>query len=92
MINSGFLGTSHIGASETTATAILTNILLLAKYPEAQEKAREELDLVCGTERMPHWSDFERLPYINCIIKEGLRIRPVYVRPSISCIQLIIIL
>lgn len=26
--------------------------------------------------RLPVWSDFPNLPYINCIMKEGLRIRP----------------
>lgn len=29
--------------------------------------------------RVPVWEDFDRLPYINCIVKEGVRIRPVYV-------------
>jgi len=76
LLNKGFLGTAHQAAFEMTATAILTDTLLLAKYPKFQIKTREELDKVCGTKRMPHWSDFERLPYINCIIK-GLRIRPV---------------
>jgi cytochrome P450 len=51
-------------------------MLYLGKYPEVQEKARLELDRVCGTDRMPIWKDFKDLPYINCIVKEGLRIRP----------------
>ncbi|KAK2054685.1 cytochrome P450 2D18 [Colletotrichum caudatum] len=72
-----FFGTVHQGAADTTATATLTSILFLAKYPQFQERARVELDRVCGSERSPKWSDFEDLPYINCIIKEGLRIRPV---------------
>lgn len=29
--------------------------------------------------RMPVWDDFNDLPYINCIVKEGLRWHPVYV-------------
>ncbi|KAK1984898.1 cytochrome P450 [Colletotrichum cereale] len=72
-----FLGGVHMGASDTTATATLTSILFLAKHPEFQEKARVELDRVCGTDRVPKWADFNDLPYINCIVKEGLRIRPV---------------
>jgi hypothetical protein len=28
-------------------------------------------------ERVPTFADFQNLPYINCIMKEGLRIRPV---------------
>ncbi|KAF2182292.1 cytochrome P450 [Zopfia rhizophila CBS 207.26] len=72
-----FLGALQMGGAETTASMMLTNILYLAKHPWVQEKARVELDRVCGTERMPMWSDFSQTPYINCIVKEGLRIRPV---------------
>lgn len=70
------LGGVHMAAADTTAIAMLTNILFLAKHPEFQDKARVELDRVCGTDRMPRWSDFNDLPYVNCIVKEGLRIRP----------------
>ncbi|KAK5721160.1 hypothetical protein LTR17_014801 [Elasticomyces elasticus] len=55
---------------------ILTIILAVTKYPEVQTRARTELDEVCRVERMPLFSDFDRLPYINCIIKEALRWRP----------------
>ncbi|GKT55878.1 cytochrome P450 [Colletotrichum tofieldiae] len=57
-----FLGGLHMGASDTTATATLTSILFLAKHPEFQEKARAELDRLCGTERVPKWTDFDNLP------------------------------
>lgn len=77
-----FVGGIHEGASDTTATATLTTILYLAKHPEFQNKARAELDHVCGTNRTPNWSDFPNLPYINCIVKEGLRVQPVYARSS----------
>jgi cytochrome P450 len=76
-INTGILGASLQGGAETSTGHTLTNILFLAKYPEYQRKAGIEVDRVCGTERLPQWSDFEALPYINCIIKEDLRIRPV---------------
>jgi cytochrome P450 len=72
-----FLGAIMQGAADTTASMMLTHILFLAKHPLAQEKAHAELNRVCGVERMPRWADFKDLPYINCILKEGLRIRPV---------------
>lgn len=62
--------------ADTTANQVLTIIMALAKHPEVQKKAQAEIDRVCGTERAPQFSDFEALPYINCIIKEGLRWRP----------------
>ena len=59
-----------------TANMLLTIILAITKFPEVQEKARKELDEVCGKDRTPLFSDFESLPYINCIVKEALRWRP----------------
>ncbi|KAF2021108.1 cytochrome P450 2D18 [Aaosphaeria arxii CBS 175.79] len=72
-----FLGALSQGAADTTMSAMMTSILYLATSPWVQEKARVELDSVCGVERMPLWEDFDRIPYINCIIKEGLRVNPV---------------
>ncbi|KAF7125412.1 hypothetical protein CNMCM5793_001590 [Aspergillus hiratsukae] len=72
-----FLGVLVEGGAETTSSSILTMILCLARNPEHQVIAQKELDAVCGTERMPVWADFKDLPYINCIVKEGLRWHPV---------------
>ncbi|KAF2179307.1 cytochrome P450 [Zopfia rhizophila CBS 207.26] len=73
------LGEMVEGGADTTAAQLLTLILAFALHPHVQEKARREIDAVCGTERSPLRSDFPRLPYINCIVKEGMRWRPVYV-------------
>jgi cytochrome P450 len=59
--------------ADTTAKQILNLILALAKNPMIQEKARKEIDAVCGVDRAPLFSDFEKLPYINATVKEGLR-------------------
>lgn len=72
-----FVGALMQGAAETTALSMRTSIMFLATHLWVQDKAQEELDRVCGVERVPNWSDFGELPYINCIMKEGLRIRPV---------------
>jgi cytochrome P450 len=65
------------GGADTTSAQLLTLILAFAKYPQVQEKARVEIDAICGSERSPTWSDFQKLPYINAIVKEGMRWRPV---------------
>ncbi|CAI6297238.1 unnamed protein product [Periconia digitata] len=70
-------GTFIEGSALTTSITIQTSILFLAKYPEYQDKAQQELDGVCGDSRVPVWEDFDSLPYINCIAKEAQRIRPV---------------
>lgn len=65
------------GAADTTAAQILTLILAFAKNPHVQERARQEIDAVCPPDKPPKWSDFKDLPYINQIVKEGMRWRPV---------------
>lgn len=42
-------------------------------YPEVQRKAREEIDRVVGTDRLPNCADRENLPYINAVQKEVMR-------------------
>ncbi|KAH8654828.1 cytochrome P450 [Ilyonectria robusta] len=72
-----FLGVLVEGGADTTSSSILTMILCLSRHPEYQKMAQKELDALCGNERMPVWSDFAKLPFINCIVKEGLRWHPV---------------
>ncbi|POR38185.1 O-methylsterigmatocystin oxidoreductase [Tolypocladium paradoxum] len=68
-----FLGVLVEGGADTTSSSILTMIACLSRNPEHWRIAQKELDELCGVERMPVWSDFPNLPYINCIVKEGLR-------------------
>lgn len=72
-----FVGSLMQGAAETSALTMRTSIMFLAVHPWVQNKAQKELDALCGVDRMPTFADFKDLPYINCIMKEGLRIRPV---------------
>lgn len=66
------------GGADTTANQILALLMGLAKHPEVQKKAQAEIDRVCGHDRPPTFNDLDQLPYINCIVKEGLRWRPTY--------------
>lgn len=65
------------GGSDTGSTMLLVMIQALALHPEVQQRAHAELDAVCGEDRSPTWADFSRLPYINMIVKETMRWRPV---------------
>lgn len=40
-------------------------------------RAHEEIDANIGEDRSPTWDDFSKLPYINMMIKESHRWRPV---------------
>ncbi|CAI4213213.1 unnamed protein product [Parascedosporium putredinis] len=73
------MGETVEGGADTTAAQLLTLILAFALHPKVQNKARKEIDAACGVERSPRWSDFSKMPYMNCIVKEGMRWRPVAV-------------
>lgn len=72
-----FVGALMQAAADTSALTTRTHIMFLATHPWVQDKAQKEIDVLCGVERMPTFTDFKALPYINCIMKEGMRIRPV---------------
>ncbi|KAF8958848.1 cytochrome P450 [Flammula alnicola] len=48
----------------------------LHPVPEVQKAAREEIDRVVGTGRLPTFADRESLPYIDALVKELLRWNP----------------
>lgn len=49
----------------------------MVTWPEVQRKAQTEIDSVVGEDRVPDFSDYERLPYIAAVVKEAHRWRPV---------------
>jgi cytochrome P450 len=71
------LGEMIEGGADTTTAQLLTFIVAMANYPRVQEKAQGLIDEKIGSDRSPNWKDFNALPYINAIVKEGLRWRPV---------------
>ncbi|KAI8169899.1 Cytochrome P450 monooxygenase yanC [Colletotrichum sp. SAR 10_70] len=42
----------------------------------AKKQAQEELDRVCGTQRLPNVDDWDSMPYIRACVKEALRWMP----------------
>ncbi|KAL4755951.1 cytochrome P450 [Aspergillus foveolatus] len=71
------IGVTLEGGYDTTSIMLCVFIQAMALHPEHQERAQAELDTVCGVSRSPQWSDRCRLPYINLILKEVMRWRPV---------------
>lgn len=58
--------------SDTTASTLVGFVQAMVLYPEIQQRARDELDLVCGDARLPTIDD--DLPYIRACVKESLRV------------------
>ncbi|KAM3363056.1 cytochrome 84A1 [Capsicum galapagoense] len=64
------------GGTETVASAIEWAMAHLMKNPEELKKVQQELTNVVGLNRKVEESDFEKLPYLKCCIKETLRLHP----------------
>lgn len=65
----------NVAAIETTLWSIEWGIAELVNHPEIQRKLREELDTVLGKGRQITEPDMQKLPYLNAVIKETLRLR-----------------
>lgn len=62
---------------DTTAAAINWSLYLLGSHPEVQRKVDDELDEVFGKSDRPATSeDLKKLKYLECVIKETLRLFP----------------
>ncbi|KAJ7750432.1 cytochrome P450 [Mycena maculata] len=68
---------AYAGGTDTTVSAVTSFIMAMAMDPSIQAKAREELDRIVGTSRLPDYNDRAFLPYINAICKESMRWQPV---------------
>ncbi|KDR69992.1 hypothetical protein GALMADRAFT_282402 [Galerina marginata CBS 339.88] len=75
----GAAATLHTAGGETTWAALSVFIMAMVLYPECQRKAHQELDDVIGTDRLPNFSDQSVLPYIECVVQEALRWKPVVI-------------
>ncbi|MET9882783.1 cytochrome P450 [Streptomyces sp. NPDC006430] len=64
-----------LAGHETTATSLAFSLHLLARHPEQQARAREEVSRVLGG-RPPEAADLDRLPYLMQVLKEAMRLYP----------------
>ncbi|KAK9659902.1 hypothetical protein K7432_018309, partial [Basidiobolus ranarum] len=62
-----------LAGHDTTANSLTSAIYYLAKHPDVQQKAREE---VMGTSKMPTHSEQQNMTYLTQVIKEVLRLCP----------------
>ncbi|CAH1992971.1 unnamed protein product [Acanthoscelides obtectus] len=62
-----------MAGSETTSNTLSFCFLYLILYPEVQKKAQDEIDAVVGKIRVPSLDDRPKLPYVECIVLESLR-------------------
>lgn len=72
----GLIQDLFTGGTDTSSTTIEWAMNELLKQPHLIEKATEELDRVIGKERWVEEDDYAKLPFMEAIIKETLRLHP----------------
>ncbi|KAH7920419.1 cytochrome P450 [Leucogyrophana mollusca] len=70
--------TMFMAGAETTQSTLRVFILAMILYPEVQERAQALIDSIVGTDRLPNFDDRESLPYLDAILRETMRWRPVF--------------
>ncbi|GAB6023575.1 hypothetical protein CHUAL_008346 [Chamberlinius hualienensis] len=64
-----------LAGSDTTAATISFTLLCIANFPQVQIKVIEEIDSIFGeTDRDVTMEDLSHLKYLECVIKETLRL------------------
>ncbi|OQU98374.1 hypothetical protein CLAIMM_04170 [Cladophialophora immunda] len=71
------VGIIYQAGLDTTNIALDVFTLAAATQPRFVQVAQAELDRVVGSDRLPSFEDQASLPYINAVVKEVLRWRPV---------------
>ncbi|XP_057807972.1 cytochrome P450 98A2-like [Salvia miltiorrhiza] len=61
---------------DTPAISVEWAMAELVRNPRVQQKVQEELDRVIGRDRVMTEVDIPNLPYLQCVVKESLRLHP----------------
>ncbi|KAL1323387.1 cytochrome P450 71A1-like [Arachis ipaensis] len=65
-----------VGGSDTFSTTLEWTFAELLKNPKAMKKAQEEVRRVVGRKSKVEENDVNQMNYLNCVIKETLRLHP----------------
>ncbi|CAJ2629430.1 unnamed protein product [Trifolium pratense] len=65
-----------VAGTDTSALGLERAMTRLVHHPEAMSKAKKELEGTIGLGNPIEESDIDRLPYLNAVIKESLRLHP----------------
>ncbi|CAA7266278.1 unnamed protein product [Cyclocybe aegerita] len=71
------LAAAYAAGSDTTVSSITAFILAMTMYPDVQLKGQAAVDRVLGGRRLPDFSDYGTIPYVDALVKEVLRWLPV---------------
>lgn len=60
-----------------TSSTIMTFTFAMVKYPRVWKRAQAEIDAVLGVDKLPEFDDRQSLPYVEGIVREILRWKPI---------------
>lgn len=63
-----------VAGVDTVASGLTYTIMCITTHPEVQERCYEEIDKMIGRDRKPTFADKDKLPYLQAVISESLRI------------------
>ncbi|PPQ98487.1 hypothetical protein CVT26_013888 [Gymnopilus dilepis] len=69
----GTAALTYSGGLDTTLSALETAFTMLLANPIIQARVQAEMDTVVGKDRLPDFSDRDKMPYLRCVISEVLR-------------------
>ncbi|KAE9589467.1 hypothetical protein Lal_00000358 [Lupinus albus] len=72
----GLISDLLIGGTDTSSTLLEWAMSSLLNNPEIVKKARKEIDIQIGQDRLVDESDISNLPYLQNIVNETLRLHP----------------
>ncbi|CAG7881722.1 unnamed protein product [Brassica rapa] len=65
-----------LGGTDTSKQTIQWTMAEIINNPSTMERMREEIDSVVGKSRLIQETDLPNLPYLQAVVKEGLRLYP----------------
>ncbi|QRW13170.1 cytochrome P450 family protein [Ceratobasidium sp. AG-Ba] len=71
----GQISTFLVAGHETTGTSATWALYALSRHPDVQQKLRQEL-LESGLGDEPDTTDLDKLPYLDAVVRESLRLYP----------------
>lgn len=87
----GNLYTMLLAGEDTTSNSLAWITYFLAIYPEEQKKIQQEIADVIGDEKLTDFDQLEKFEYLNAVINEALRLKPVSPNLYIQTIEDVVI-
>ncbi|TDL26777.1 PAH-inducible cytochrome P450 monooxygenase PC-PAH 3 [Rickenella mellea] len=70
------LAEAYLGGAGATVGTLCSFVLAMSLYPDVQKKAQAAVDDALSGQRLPDFSDYGTIPYLDAVVNEVLRWHP----------------